>query len=769
MLSLQPLHNTDRYLIGAQALSQTTCKPDSGWQFVAISPRHLGVVGNDRQSVAILPRSFKQQSSYEDLLKQFWKQPTLKLADRLSDNQILCFYRAKACLVNIHVSYTRHDRVEALLVWSNGAVDRCQCGVLEAVSSTKLAGLELCKTGVEVVSSEFHVDKSVLFWAHHSAEDDALQDKPSYKISMQRLVRRETQELERYQIQLIATQLPMRPELTSVEEQVLIFLTNNGVGLPWLLSWHLVHRRLSVQLLDGASLEPPPQVALKQLQAAAEIVPCCDYKGIRNTLLHLMAEHQGDDTWKASILFCQTSSQGVDVLRSDGRLQRRQAEGWGTALRLDLTAWEEPVMGLVTEWPSLCVAILPSQACVLNATDGAVLDSQPLPSSWSCHQQFVRLLVVTTTNMLKACVAPLVSGVQSLQLAKPVQQATHLLTHNVDVELATSCLEDPLEKVLFLLQQATQPSASTAIVAFTLEVLAATTQNSSLAWTLFGEDWQHWHALLKQTEKRQAQSTQLTRETSVFVQELASLLQSVKDNIVSGQPPVDADGLALDLSALETSLVTQVQLWRHARNQPEPTLDTCLRHLETSLDILATIDTPATATGQASTVHSIAALDVAMDLLLHTHPDLVLPLARHARTLLWRGDVDINAHICQQTGRCQGDLTREQRLVCVNLLIDSSPDLDEAQTLELYLNHQLVEEALVFVQDNFSIITLIIILRHLFQHRQLDVHASQLKALLPNGFPSHKLLRILVSLAEETATCKPDGTVSVASLKVLLL
>jgi hypothetical protein len=56
----------------------------------------------------------------------------------------------------------------------------------------------------------------------------------------------------------------MKPQLIVFEDEMLMFLTTNDTALPWLLSWHLGIRRLQVQLIDGGSLEPPPQVPAKQ-------------------------------------------------------------------------------------------------------------------------------------------------------------------------------------------------------------------------------------------------------------------------------------------------------------------------------------------------------------------------------------------------------------------------------------------------------------------------------------------------------------------------
>jgi hypothetical protein len=61
--------------------------------------------------------------------------------------------------------------------------------VVDGVPSSKLAGFHLGKDTVNIVSSEFHVAKSVLFWAHCTAEDGHESSEPSYKVSMQRLVR----------------------------------------------------------------------------------------------------------------------------------------------------------------------------------------------------------------------------------------------------------------------------------------------------------------------------------------------------------------------------------------------------------------------------------------------------------------------------------------------------------------------------------------------------------------------------------------------------
>ena len=101
-----------------------------------------------------------------------------------------------------------------------------------------------------------------------------------------------------------------------------------------------------------------------------------------------------------------------------------------------------------------------------------------------------------------------------------------------------------------------------------------------------------------------------------------------------------------------------------------------------------------------------------------------------------------------------------------------------------------MEDALLFVRGNFTVVcpnfdacsfpeliincsqvTLIIVLRYLLQRRTLDVHVQQLKALLPDGFPPSKLLKILVALADELkVTRSGEGScVTVKSLKALLL
>jgi hypothetical protein len=186
---------------------------------------------------------------------------------------------------------------------------------------------------------------------------------------------------------------------------------------------------------------------MKQIQGAAEIVPCYDYKGIRNTLLHLMVERNGEDAWKAPVLLCQASASSIDVLRSDGRIQQRRPDGWDMLFTLDISVWSEPVVGLLMDWPGICkhptlwqlavvdprglgVALLPSQACVLS-TAGTLLDMRRLPSAWTQPQGLVRQFAVTTTEMLKTCVAPLTAGVQCVQLAAPLAQAKHLLATDV--------------------------------------------------------------------------------------------------------------------------------------------------------------------------------------------------------------------------------------------------------------------------------------------------------------------------------------------------
>ena len=77
--------------------------------------------------------------------------------------------------------------------------------------------------------------------------------------------------------------------------------------------------------------------------------------------------------------------------------------------------------------------MLSSQACVHSMT-GLLLDTRTLPSPWPRPARLVRQLAITTTALLRACIAPLLTGVQSLQLTAPLAQAKHLLASNVRVD-----------------------------------------------------------------------------------------------------------------------------------------------------------------------------------------------------------------------------------------------------------------------------------------------------------------------------------------------
>lgn len=86
------------------------------------------------------------------------------------------------------------------------------------------------------------------------------------------------------------TQLPVgppRPRLILVEDD--IFLTAPAKAAPWLAVWSLHHSRLmSILPAAEAQKEVEPQVALSQHRGRGEVIPCYEFRAVRNAVLTLL-------------------------------------------------------------------------------------------------------------------------------------------------------------------------------------------------------------------------------------------------------------------------------------------------------------------------------------------------------------------------------------------------------------------------------------------------------------------------------------------------
>lgn len=130
--------------------------------------------------------------------------------------------------------------------------------------------------------------------------------------------------MELFAPQVVLTQVPATarmPRLILVEDDIIVEAP--AAGAPWLTVWSLAQSRLVAALPATACHRPvEPQVAhQRHRHGRGEVVPCHEYRAVRNAVLALLARSTVDAQAAAIIASCRAADgRSLALLLNDGTL-----------------------------------------------------------------------------------------------------------------------------------------------------------------------------------------------------------------------------------------------------------------------------------------------------------------------------------------------------------------------------------------------------------------------------------------------------------------